>query len=50
VGTQHLVDEQQLEALVDDEMLPLPREWRLMRDGTPQPNWVRIVRESREGH
>lgn len=50
VGTQHLVDEQELEALLDDEMLPLPPEWRTMRDGRPQPNWVRIIRRSREGH
>jgi len=49
VGTQHLVDEHELDALVeDDDMLPLPEEWRVMRDGRPQPNWVRIIREDRE--
>ena len=51
VGTQHLIDERELEALLDDdEMLPLPDEWKLMEDGSPQPNWVRIIRRSREGH
>jgi excisionase family DNA binding protein len=52
VGTQHLIEEQDLEALLDDhdDMLPLPDEWRFMSDGQPQPNWVRIIRRSREGH
>jgi excisionase family DNA binding protein len=49
VGTQHLIDEGELDALAnDDEMLPLPHEWETMEDGTPQPNWVRIIRRSRE--
>ena len=51
VGTQHLVDEHDLAALVDgSDSLPLPEEWRFMSDGRPQPDWVRLVRESRESH
>jgi excisionase family DNA binding protein len=51
VGTQHLVDERDLAALVDgSDSLPLPEEWRYMSDGRPQPDWVRLVRESRESH
>lgn len=51
VGTQHLVDEHDLAALVDgSDSLPLPEEWRYMSDGRPQPDWVRLVRESRESH
>ena len=52
VGTQHLIDEHELDDLVaaDSDMLPLPPEWRYMDDGTPQPNWVRIIREDRESH
>jgi excisionase family DNA binding protein len=51
VGTQHLIDEGDLAALDDrSEMLPLPARWRLTREGKPQPNWVRLVRESRESH
>ncbi len=52
VGTQHLVDEEELDDLVasDDEMLPLPEAWQTMSDGRPQPNWVRIIRRSRAGH
>lgn len=50
IGTQHLVDEQDLDAVVGDadEMLPLPDAWKVMSDGRPQPNWVRIIRQSRE--
>jgi excisionase family DNA binding protein len=51
VGTQHLIDEDELDALVgDDDMLPLPEAWRTFPDGTPQPNWVKIIRRSRESH
>ncbi len=51
VGTQHLVDEAELDELVGEpEMLPLPEGWKVTRWGDPQPNWVKIVRESREGH
>jgi excisionase family DNA binding protein len=51
VGTQHLVDERELDELVeDDDMLPLPPHLRVMRDGTPQPNWARLIREHRESH
>jgi hypothetical protein len=49
-GAQHVVDEEELGAIVDEEyeMLPLPAEIRLMADGRPQPNWVRILRQARD--
>ena len=51
VGTQHLIDEADLDEFVNgSEMLPLPRELRKTRTGAPQPNWVRIVQQSRRGH
>jgi excisionase family DNA binding protein len=45
VGTQHVVEEDDLQAVLDeeDEMLPLPAEW----DVQPRINWVRAVRRSR---
>jgi excisionase family DNA binding protein len=49
VGTQHVIDEADLDAIIDDEMLPLPERLRVMADGRPQPNWVRIIRRSRQG-
>jgi len=51
VGTQHLVDEQDLGALLaEDEQLPIPEAWRTFPDGAPQPNWVRLLREDRSEH
>jgi excisionase family DNA binding protein len=52
VGTQHVIDENDLDALLDDEMLPVPAEWGWgrMPDGRPVPNVVRAVRLSRLGH
>jgi hypothetical protein len=34
----------------DAEMAELPDAWRTFDDGTPQPNWVALLRESRRGH
>lgn len=49
VGTQHLIDERELEQLVDEPPdLELPAEWQTFPDGTPQPDWARIVRRSRD--
>jgi excisionase family DNA binding protein len=30
-------------------MLPLPKEWQRLEDGTPAPNWVAAVALSRSG-
>ena len=50
VGTQHVIQEDDLDALLDDEypMAELPEEIQLTADGRPQPNWVRIIRQSRD--
>ncbi len=50
VGTQHLIDEADLDSLLEDEMLPLPPEWRTTLTGEPMPNVVRALRLSRAGH
>jgi excisionase family DNA binding protein len=51
VGTQHLIDERELEDLLeeDDEMLPLPDAWKYTTWGEPMPNVVRAVHEVRRG-
>ncbi|MDQ3431577.1 MAG: helix-turn-helix domain-containing protein [Actinomycetota bacterium] len=50
VGTQHLIEEADLDALDDnDEMLPLPKGWQRTKEGYPMPNVVRIIREGRRG-
>ena len=51
IGQQHFVDEMDVAALSDaSESLPLPDGWKLMSNGQPQPDWVRVVRRSRQAH
>ena len=50
VGTQYLVDEEDLDAMEEADSLPVPDEWKTTWTGEPQVDWVRIVRQSREGH
>jgi excisionase family DNA binding protein len=51
IGTQHVIEESDLDAVLDDEheMLPLPPELAVMDDGSPMPNIVRWIHESRKG-
>ena len=52
IGTQHVIEEEDLNAILDDEQLPVPPEWGWdrMPDGRPVPNVVRAIRLSRFGH
>jgi excisionase family DNA binding protein len=50
VGTQHTIDEADLDAFLDDEELPVPEAWRRLPDGRPMPNVVRAIRLTRAGH
>lgn len=50
VGTQHVIEETDLELLLEGDMLPLPPEWGRTITGEPMPNVVRAVRLSRVGH
>ena len=49
VGTQHVIEESDLDGLEEDEELPVPEEWKTMSDGRPMPNVVRAIRLSRLG-
>lgn len=49
VGTQHVIEESDLEELVEDDELELPPEWQVMANGKPMPNVVRAIRLSRAG-
>jgi excisionase family DNA binding protein len=50
VGTQHLIDEAELDSLIDhSDMVGLPPGWRRTWWGAPMPNVVRLIREAREG-
>lgn len=50
IGTQHVIEESDLEPLLEDQELPLPTAWQTMADGRPAPNVVRAIRLSRVGH
>lgn len=48
VGTQHVVDEGDLQALLaENEEQVLPARWRRLPDGRPMPNFVKDIRERR---
>jgi excisionase family DNA binding protein len=52
IGTQHLVDERELDQLVDDGVGDELADARVQPTwtGEPQPDWARIVRRSRGSH
>ncbi len=50
VGTQHVVDERDLDALLESAMLPLPRAWKTTSTGEPMPNIIDALRRSRASH
>lgn len=50
VGTQHLIDERDLELLTTGDGLDLPAAWRTTDDGQAMTDWERIVRDGRATH
>jgi excisionase family DNA binding protein len=52
VGTQHVIEEEDLEAIEPPDMLPAPKEWGWDKTfkGEPMPNVAAWIRESRAGH
>ncbi|MDQ4149548.1 MAG: helix-turn-helix domain-containing protein [Actinomycetota bacterium] len=50
VGTQHLIEEEDLALLQEGEQLPAPKSWSRTFSGEPMPNWVEILRRQRGGH
>jgi excisionase family DNA binding protein len=49
VGTQHVIDEADLQALMPAANRSLPAAWRKTATGEPMPDVARAVRRSREG-
>jgi excisionase family DNA binding protein len=49
IGTQHVIEEADLEPLLKDAEVGLPERWRYMADGRPMPNVVRAIRLARQG-
>ncbi len=51
VGTQHLIDEAELDRLTDHPPpLEVPDGWGTLPDGSPAPDWASIVRRARDSH
>jgi excisionase family DNA binding protein len=50
IGTQHLIDEAELAALVEDTSVELPPEWTTTRDRRAMPYWEQLVRDGRRSH
>jgi excisionase family DNA binding protein len=52
VGTQHILEEADLEAIVGgtEASRPLPDHWKVAFWGGPMPDWAAIVREQRDAH
>lgn len=51
VGTQHLIEEGDLDLLLSEEVLPVPRGWwQKTHTGEPMPNFVAILRRQRAEH
>ena len=47
IGTQHLIDEEDLARLASDPMLPLPRSWQRTATGERMPDVLAAIRSSR---
>lgn len=47
VGTQHVVEAEDLEAVLDADPVRLPDGWDRLVDGTPRPDWGALVRVGR---
>lgn len=52
VGTQHVIEEADLEAFLGEDQLPAPASWGwdTLPDGSPMPNVVAVIRRQRAGH
>lgn len=52
IGTQHVIEEADLDALLNAERLPVPPEWGWdqLPDGRVMPDIVAVIRRQRAGH
>ncbi len=47
VGTQHVIEDHELDGLLEGDLLPAPADWDETLTGEPMPNWVAIIRQRR---
>jgi len=50
VGTQHVIEEADLDEILGDEELPVPEGWKRMFTGERMPNIVAAIRQERMSH
>jgi excisionase family DNA binding protein len=50
IGTQHLIEEADLAALVEAGSVPLPKGWDRTMTGEPMPDVIGAIRVSRSTH
>ena len=50
IGTQHVIEEADLEAALAEDELPIPESWGAPVTGRPLPSVVAVVRNQRAGH
>jgi excisionase family DNA binding protein len=50
IGTQHLIEEEDLAAVLAPDELPIPESWGPPITGRPLPSIASIVRRQREEH
>ena len=49
VGTQHVIEERDLDEFLAPAALPMPECWRTFSSGRKQPDWVAAIARSRRG-
>jgi excisionase family DNA binding protein len=49
IGTQHVIEEEDLEPFLADDEVGIPDRWRFMPDGRRTPNVVSAIRLARQG-
>ena len=50
IGTQHVIEEADLDELLASDTLPVPEGWGRTKTGGPMPDVVGAVRSSRASH
>jgi excisionase family DNA binding protein len=49
IGTQHVIEEDDLDSILTTPSLPIPDMWARFESGRPQPDWVAAIQRSRVG-
>ena len=50
IGTQHVIEEEDLDVVLAEDELPIPSSWGEPMTGRPLPSVVAIVRNQRAAH